>query len=190
MAYWVDDGFDTWPEVARAGTAAAGLYLRCGVWIARNLANGRIADAVVPVEIADGYGTVEWRRRLVDVGLWAAEGSGYRDLCYFDLNPTAAQIEATRRQKAAAGRKGGLARGKKQPLSKRQARASGVLEPPSLPPPSSKGEGGAALPPDLTLVRSVLDAASKKHRAKANGRDALAELRALTDPPTEESLHG
>lgn len=141
MAYWVDDGFDTWAEVAQAGTAAVGLYIRCGAWIARNLVNGRISDAVVPGEIAGMYGTVEWRRRLVDVGLWAIEGSGYRDLRYFDLNPTLQQIEAKRARLAAAGRKGGLA--KRKP-SKRQARASPSLD--SLPLPSTKEEGGRPSP--------------------------------------------
>lgn len=194
MAYWIDDGFDTWPEVARAGTAAAGLYLRCGAWIARNLVKGRITDAVVPAEIADGYGTVEWRKRLVDVGLWAIEGSGYRDLRYFDLNPTVEQIQENHRKKAEAGRKGGLARGKKQTLSKRQAGANGVLVPPSLPPPSTKGEGGArpreAAPPPAEY-REVRAQLAAKKRAPLPKSLTLDDLRAATpdvpqDQPTQE----
>jgi hypothetical protein len=152
MAYWVDDGFDTWPETAKAGTPAVGLYARCGTWIARNIANGRIADAVVPGEVARMYGTAEWAQRLCDAGLWTVEGDGYRDLRYFDLNPTPDKVKANREKKAAAGRKGGLASGKtraaKHNASSTQARASAgasrLVEPPSLPS-SPKGEGRGRL---------------------------------------------
>lgn len=159
MAYWLDDGFDTWPETLKAGSAAVGLYVRCGAWIARNIASGKIADAIVPAEVAAMYGTAEWTRRLVDVGLWAAEGDGYRDVRYFVLNPTSEKVRALRDRRAEAGRRGGLASGNKRKASKessnRQANASAnasangsafaapTVEPPSLPPPSTKGEGGA-----------------------------------------------
>lgn len=203
MAYWIDDGFDSWPEVAQAGTAAAGLYVRCGTWIARNMANGRITDAVVPAEIANMHGTVEWRQRLVAVGLWATEEGGFRDLRYFDLNPTSEQIAERRKKRAAAGRKGGLARGKKQKPSSSQANASGLLQPPSLPPPSTKGEGGerprsapgASLAPTAdawdedpralrehddemrqraeSAVRSIADEQARRRRGAAAARAAL-----------------
>jgi hypothetical protein len=149
MAYWLDDGFDTWPETVMAGTAAAGLYTRCGAWVARNIANGKLADAVIPGALARAYGTSEWIQRLVDVGLWAVEGDGYRDARYFELNPTAATVKANREKKAAAGRKGGVASGEsrraKQNRSRTEARASPTVEPPSLPLPSSKEGRGRAL---------------------------------------------
>lgn len=152
MAYWLDDGFDSWPETVMAGTAPAGLYTRCGSWIARSIANGKLADAVVPGAVARMYGTSEWIQRLVDVGLWAVEGDGYRDTRYFELNPTAEKVRANREKKAAAGRAGGVASGasrrSKQNGSRPEARASPVVEPPSLPS-SPKGEGrGLRLVPD------------------------------------------
>lgn len=154
MAYWLDDGFDTWPEVLRAGSAAVGLYVRCGAWISRNIANGNITDSVIPGELAQSYGTPEWVRKLVDAGLWATEGDGYRDLRYFPLNPTAEKARTLRVRRAEAGRKGGLASGaarasRSKGSSKRQASASAnapalgnaIVEP--LPSPSTKGEGRA-----------------------------------------------
>lgn len=152
MAFWVDDGFDMWPEIAQAGTPAAGLYARCGSWIARNIANGRIVDATFPVEVARMYGTVEWAQRLCDVGLWALEGSAYRDLRYFDLNPTPDRVKENRAKKQAAGRKGGLASGKSRQVkhngsstqASASASASRVVEAPSLPS-SPKGEGRGRL---------------------------------------------
>jgi hypothetical protein len=153
VAYWLDDGFDTWPETLMAGTPAAGLYTRCGAWIARNIANGKLHDAVIPGALARSYGTAEWVARLVDVGLWAVEGDGYRDTRYFELNPTAARVKENREKKAAAGRAGGVASGKsrrtKQTRSTDEARAeagaSRSVEPPSLPLPSSKEGRGRAL---------------------------------------------
>lgn len=157
MAYWIDDGFDTWPETATAGTPAAGLYSRCGAWIARNIANGKLADAVVPVAVARMYGTAEWAQRLVDVGLWTVDGDGYRDTRYFELNPSPERVRENREKKAAAGRAGGLASGKSRRSKQNgsnveadaSARASPVVEPPSLPLPSSKEGRGRA---DLRLV--------------------------------------
>lgn len=156
MAYWLDDGFDSWPETVMVGTAVAGLYTRCGSWIARNIANGKLADAVIPGAVARMYGTSEWIQRLVEVGLWAVEGDGYRDTRHFELNPTAARVRENREKKAAAGRKGGVASGEsrrtnqplKQTRSRPEARASPTVEPPSLPS-SPKGEGrGLRLVPD------------------------------------------
>lgn len=99
MAYRVDDGIDTWPESIRAGTAALGLYLRCGAWICREIGGGRIADAIVPVEVAAMYGSKEWVSRLVDVGLWLHVEDGYADRRYFDLNPRPEKVARQREAK-------------------------------------------------------------------------------------------
>jgi hypothetical protein len=173
MAYWLDDGFDTWSQVLMAGTAPAGLYTRCGSWIARSISNGDITDAVVPSALARLYGTSEWIQRLVDVGLWAVEGDGYRDTRYFELNPTAEKVRANREKKAAAGRAGGVASGAsrrskqtpKQNGSTPEAGASSVVEPPSLPLPSSKEGRGRA---DLHLVR---DWCGRCHKDTRNAVD-------------------
>lgn len=88
MAYWLDEGWHSWPEVVRAGTAAAGLYARCGAYIADHTTDGHI-----PAEVTRMYGTAEWVKRLVDVGLWTTEGDGYHDEYYFPLNPSKAVID-------------------------------------------------------------------------------------------------
>lgn len=88
MAYWLDEGWHSWPEVVRAGTAAAGLYARCGSYIADHT-----TDGLIPAEVARMYGTAEWVKRLLDVGLWTIEGDGYRDERYFPLNPSKSVIE-------------------------------------------------------------------------------------------------
>ena len=101
VAYWLDDGFDTWPETVRAGKAAAGLYVCCGAWIARSIGNGSITEPVVPAEIATMYGTPEWVAKLLLVGLWTAEGAGYRDVRYHGMgNPTADKVARDKAQAA------------------------------------------------------------------------------------------
>jgi HNH endonuclease len=77
--YLTDDGFHDDPAVVRAGTAAVGLYFRCGVYVAKHLLDGH-----VPSEIASQYGTPEWIRRLTDVGLWETEPGGHYMPLYFE----------------------------------------------------------------------------------------------------------
>lgn len=156
MAYWLDDGFDSWPEVVRAGTAAAGLYTRCGSWIARNTSDGH-----VPNEVAAMYGTPEWARRLVDAGLWETEEAGYRDVKYFTMgNPTAEKVAA--RRKADAERKARW-RDKRNASRRDGMRDSHVshkgshgVSPfsPALPP--LKGEGGAHEAAPHTFVEGAV----------------------------------
>jgi hypothetical protein len=70
--FQMDDGTDTESRVMQAGTAAFGLYSRCGVWVSRNL-----TDGFVPVEVAGMYGTREWIERLVATGLWSPVDGGF-----------------------------------------------------------------------------------------------------------------
>lgn len=137
MAYLLDEGWHGWPEIVRAGSAAAGLYSRCGSWIADNA-----TDGLVPAELARMYGTAEWIQRLVDVGLWRIEGDGFRDLRYFPTNPTKAEIEKKRADAAARQRK---RRHGKQP---RESRVTNKVSPTvtskaRAPRPPTGGSGGA-----------------------------------------------
>lgn len=95
MVLILDDNWDTERMVIRAGSAAFGLYVRCGMWIARNL-----TDGVIPPEIAAAYGTPEWIRRLLDVGLWETHADGYLDPHHLKRNPTAERAAVRREQKA------------------------------------------------------------------------------------------
>lgn len=95
MVLILDDNWDTERMVIRAGSAAFGLYVRCGMWVARNL-----TDGVIPPEIAAAYGTPEWIRRLLDVGLWETHADGYLDPHHLKRNPTAERAAVRREQKA------------------------------------------------------------------------------------------
>lgn len=157
MAYWVDDGIDTWPESIRAGRAAMGLYLLCGAWISRGISNGSVLEAIVPVEVAAMYGTREWIARLVSVGLWEHVADGYADRRYHAMgNPTAekaaAQKEAKRKRQEKWLEKARRGRDASQDGSRDIA--------PSLPPPKG-GRGrapasrGAARAPDTPTLTTA-----------------------------------
>lgn len=154
MAYWQDDTFDTWPEVYRVGTSAVGLYSRCGVYCARELTDGHI-----PLELVTSYGTREWAQKLVEVGLWEIEETGYRDVYFLygkkgnKLNPT--RDEAMAKLKAAAdrtarwransknGKKGVTHHVQESDASRDGIRDASSDASPSLPP-SKEGKGTRA----------------------------------------------
>lgn len=134
MAYWLDDSWDNCTRVARAGNACFGLYVRCGIWVARNL-----TDGFVPGEIVAGYGSPEQARKLVDVGLWDAVEGGYQLPDYLDRNPPAEKVRA--RRAADAKRK---ADSRSRRASQRQSgRSHGVTHGRTPSPPAASKEAGA-----------------------------------------------
>lgn len=155
--FQMDDRFDSEERVGRAGTAAFGLYSRCGVWVARNL-----KDGFVPDWVATMYGSAEWARKLVEVGLWVAVDGGFMmpDYLTTHRNKTSARVEEERAQKAvrqanwlAAKKQNSSSKGKRgssrdtrQGISgSRDASQDGSLTP-APPLPSPKGEGVGAAP--------------------------------------------
>ncbi|SRR5229473_800563 len=88
----MDDSLYDDPAVIRAGTAAFGLYARCGDYVARQL-----LDGFVPSEIATQWGTAEWTGKLLAVGLWENVPGGYLDTRWeANGNLTRSQILADR----------------------------------------------------------------------------------------------
>lgn len=154
MAYRVDDGIDTWPESMRAGTAALGLYLRCGAWICRELTAGRITDAVVPAEVATMYGSKEWIARLLDVGLWMHVEDGYADCRYFDLNPTPEKVAVAREAKKKRQERW-LEKARRANDGIRDASQDGSTD---IAPPPPKKRGGGRAPATRGAARAPADA--------------------------------
>lgn len=150
MAYWLDEGWHQWPEIDAVGTAAAGLYSRCGSYIA-----DRKTDGFIPTARARMYGTPEWIGRLVEVGLWAVEEHGFRDTRYFPLNATAAVIEE-RKKKAAARQERFRNKAARQSRVSNALPDAGVILPPSPASPNGEGESARGRhKPDLDLHNRV-----------------------------------
>lgn len=150
MAYRVDDGIDTWPESIQAGTAALGLYLRCGAWICRTIAAGRTVDAVVPVEVAAMYGSKEWITRLIDAGFWEHVADGYADRHYFVLNPTPEKVERDRKAKRLRQERwlDKARRGRDASLTETQDASTDIA------PPLPKKRGGGRAPAQRGAARA------------------------------------
>lgn len=145
MAFLLDDDWDNDPRIIRAGTAAFGLYTRCGMYAARHL-----TDGFVPAEVATTYGTREWAARLVDVGLWEIVEHGFRMPDYLTRNPSAAVVRRRREQYAERQRRWRAAQEKKRRGSNASSHASGNAAP--SPPLKGKGRSGA-----LRAVHAFVD---------------------------------
>lgn len=148
--FQTDDTFGDSLPAKRAGTSALGLYYLCGLWSARYLTDGH-----VPAEVAAGYGTAEWARKLVDAGLFLVEDGGYLMPLFLNDNPSAEKVQKERQAKAE--RQAKWLEKHRNPSSK-QRRVSSASSRPSngtsrdasgdaaQPLPSPKGEGVDAAP--------------------------------------------
>jgi general stress protein YciG len=149
----VDDRLHSHPKAAASTLAAIGLWAIAGSWSSDHLTDGFMPDHVIPVL---SRGQIELADELCAAGLWRRVRGGYRFHQWnangdgTRRNPTKKEVEEERRKKAEAGRKGGLASAKTR--SKTQARASplakapasGFVQPPTRPPPSTKEDGERA----------------------------------------------
>lgn len=97
----VDDAFHCHPKAMQAGTAALGLWVRCGSWAAQQL-----TDGFVPTDVARMYGSAAMIRQLVGSGLWLDVDGGYLFPDWTDYQPTRehvlAEREAAKRRQAAS----------------------------------------------------------------------------------------
>ncbi|MDT0381388.1 hypothetical protein RM572_21760 [Streptomyces sp. DSM 42041] len=71
MAWFlVDDKSHSHPKFLAASNAAAGLWMKCGTWVAEHLTDGTVPGPVVKML----KGTPAQARALVDAGLWHGHG--------------------------------------------------------------------------------------------------------------------
>jgi hypothetical protein len=187
--FLTDDSFDSDPAVLRAGTAAMGLYYRCGIYVARQL-----LDGIVPAEIAAQYGTPEWAKRLTDAVLWEPVQGGYRMPLYFAHgNPTREKVLADRQAKSERQQRwleknrntSSKPRRTNRP-SRDASQDTSITQsvdtplPPSLtgrkgdaPPPPSAGTASAR-PSNQSVAEAMRRGIEPGHRAAAPERQAAA----------------
>lgn len=149
--FQTDDKFDGDPAVLRAGTAAMGLYYRCGIYVA-----GQLLDGFVPSEVAAQYGTPEWVKRLADAALWEpVQGGWYMPLYFAHGNPTRERVLAERQAKSERqqrwlnGRRNASSGQRRVNRPSRDASQDATVTPSSTPalPPSFQEGRTAARPP-------------------------------------------
>lgn len=149
--FQMDDSLYDDPAVIRAGTAAFGLYARCGDYVARQL-----LDGFVPAEIATQWGTPEWTRKLLDAGLWETAPGGFHMPRYLTDNPSRDKVMAERKLKSERQNRWLEKQRKRSSTQRRSNDASRDASQAS----SRDGPGDAALPPSLTGRKSAARATS------------------------------
>src|SRR5690349_247179 len=147
----MDDSLYDDPAVIRAGTAAFGLYARCGDYVARQL-----LDGFVPSEIAAQWGSPEWTRKLLDAGLWETAPGGFHMPRYLVDNPSRDKVLAGRKAKSERQQRWlenrrNATSGQRR-VSRRVSRRSDDA--------SRDGQKDAALPPSLTGRKAPARASS------------------------------
>lgn len=112
MWFKVDDSFFSNPKTAMLSDGATALWLRSGSWSAQQLTDGFIPARMVPMF----RGSDDSVRELCDVGLWERddERDGYRFHDWCDYQPDGEEVDALRRKRSEAGKRGADRRWKRK----------------------------------------------------------------------------
>lgn len=104
MWFKVDDSFFSNPKTAMLSDGATALWLRSGSWSAQQLTDGFIPARMVPMF----RGSDDSVRELCEVGLWERddERDGYRFHDWSDYQPDGEEVDALRRKRSEAGKRG------------------------------------------------------------------------------------
>lgn len=112
MWFKVDDSFFSNPKTAMLSDGATALWLRSGSWSAQQLTDGFIPARMVPMF----RGSDDSVRELCDVGLWERddERDGYWFHDWSDYQPDVEEVDALRRKRSEAGKRGADRRWKRK----------------------------------------------------------------------------
>lgn len=112
MWFKVDDSFFSNPKTAMLSDGATALWLRSGSWSAQQLTGGFIPARMVPMF----RGSDDYVRELCEVGLWERDDvrDGYRFHDWGDYQPDGEEVDALRRKRSEAGKRGANSRWKRK----------------------------------------------------------------------------
>ena len=104
MWFKVDDSFFSNPKTAMLSDGATALWLRSGSWSAQQLTDGCIPARMVPMF----RGSDDSVRELCDAGLWAydEQKDGYQFHDWSDYQPDGEEVDALRKKRSKAGKRG------------------------------------------------------------------------------------
>ena len=104
MWFKVDDSFFSNPKTAMLSDGATALWLRSGSWSAQQLTDGFIPARMVPMF----RGSDDSVSELCDAGLWEYddERGGYQFHDWSDYQPDGEEVDALRRKRSEAGKRG------------------------------------------------------------------------------------
>jgi hypothetical protein len=157
----VDDQIAHHPKFMAAGAAASWLWVCGQSYCARYLTDGFVPESALPT-LGNVTNPKAHAQTLVRVGLWEPTEGGYRVHDYLQFQPSRADVEERRRQRANAGRKGGLRSGHTR---SRGARDRGDAS------PGASFDGS----PDASSDASATSEAHAKQRASSLPRPRFAK---------------
>lgn len=108
----IDDEFSEHPKMVEVGPLGMALQMAALCYCNHHLTDGYVPGSVAKRLIdLEGmpltFGQIA--KKLIDVGVWTADGDGYRIHDYLEFQPSKDQVVADREQKRTAGAKGGQA---------------------------------------------------------------------------------
>lgn len=124
-----DDHFHDSHGALVAGVEACGLHLWATTWAAAHLSDGELPEPIVRRLVGASENGAELMVRLIDAGLWDRLPDGCVRLTDFlttNGNRSREQVEADRKKRAEAGRKGGQNSGRR---SRRRSKTEPEPEP-------------------------------------------------------------
>lgn len=112
MWFKVDDGFCMNPKTAMLSNDATALWLRSGTWAAQQLTKGRVPANMIPMFRCSDDSVQE----LCDAGLWEydADKDEYVFHDWADYQPDGEEVDALRRKRSEAGKRGADRRWKRK----------------------------------------------------------------------------
>ena len=104
MWFKVDDSFYSNPKTAMLSDGATALWLRSGSWSAQQQTGGFVPARMVPMF----RGSDDSVRELCDAGLWAydEQKDGYQFHDWSDYQPDGEEVDALRKKRSEAGKRG------------------------------------------------------------------------------------
>lgn len=113
MWFKVDDSFFSNQKTAMLSDGATALWLRAGSWSAQQLTDGFIPTRMLPMF----RGSDDSVQELCDAGLWERDGErdGYLFHDWSDYQPDGEEVDALRRKRSEAGKRGANRRWKRKP---------------------------------------------------------------------------
>lgn len=153
----LDDAFPNHPKVVELSDRLFRLHVTAICYCAKGLTDGEVPAGALRRLLR---GTPRQAQALVDAGLWEVNGDGWAVHDYLKYNPSSAQVEELRRQRAEAGSLGGQAsaeakaQASAEPSATENSEKKAALAQPRYPLPVDPGPGSpssvsseAELPP-------------------------------------------
>jgi hypothetical protein len=153
----IDDAFVDHPKILKTREHAPlviALQVRALAYASRQLTDGfvptealdgmtRDLDELLRTENSNYLNPDRWAEKMVSAGLWEPTKGGYLIHDYLEYNPSAREVRKTRKERALAGRKGGLAKSKQGARGLLKQKPStpdrfAVAPSPPLPTPTPK----------------------------------------------------